>query len=42
VPLLAVESAVHHVTGIAQRRGELTIEIGIIFNDEQAHDGLRM
>jgi len=31
-----VEGAVDHVTCVAQRRGELAIEIGIIFNDEQA------
>ncbi len=37
MPLLAVEGAVDHIAGVAQRRGELAIEIGIVFNDEQAH-----
>ena len=41
VALLAIEGAVDHVAGIAQRRGELTIEIGIVFNDEEAQAGLR-
>ena len=37
VPLLAVESTVDHIAGIAQRSGELAIEIRIVLNDEQAH-----
>ena len=42
MPFLAVERAIDDVAGVGQRRGELTIEIGIIFNDEQAQDGLRV
>ncbi len=42
VPLLAVERAIDHVAGVGQRRRELAIEIGIVFNDEQAQAGLRM
>ena len=42
VPLLAVEGAIDHIAGVGQRRGELTIEIGIIFNDEQAQARLRI
>ena len=41
MPLLAIEGAVDHIAGIGQRRGQLTIEIGIVFNDEQAQAGLR-
>ena len=37
VPLFAVEGAIDHVSGIAQRGGQLTIEIRIVLNDEQAH-----
>ena len=39
--LLAIKSAVDDITGIGQRRGELTIQIGIVFNDEQAQAGLQ-
>ena len=42
MPLLAVEGAIDHIAGVGQRRGELTVEIGIVFNDEQAQDGLRV
>ena len=41
VPLLAVERAIDHIAGIGQRRRQLTVEIRIIFNDEQAQAGLR-
>ena len=41
MPLLAIERAIDHISGVGQRRGQLTIEIGIIFNDEQAQAGLR-
>ena len=36
MPLLAVECAIDHISGITQRGGELTIEIRIVLNDEQA------
>jgi hypothetical protein len=38
---LAVEGAIDHVTGVGQRRRELTIEIGIVFNNQQAQGNLR-
>ena len=41
VALLAIEGAVDDIAGVGQRRGELAVEIGIIFNDEQAQAGLR-
>ena len=41
VPLLAVERAIDHIAGIRQRRRQLTVEIRIILNDEQAQAGLR-
>ena len=41
VPLLAVERAIDHITGIRQRRRQLTVEIGVILDDEQAHAGLQ-
>ena len=41
MPLLAIEGAVDHITGIAQRRRQLTVEIRIVLNDEQAQAGLR-
>ena len=37
MPLFAVEGAVDHISGVAQRRGKLTIEIRIVLNDKQAH-----
>ena len=37
MPFLAVEGAVDHVTGIGQRGRELTVEIGIVLDDEEAH-----
>ena len=37
MPLLAVERAIDHISGVAQRGGELAIEIRIVLNDEQAH-----
>jgi len=36
MPLLAVEGAVDHVTGIGQRGGELPVEIGIVFDNKKA------
>ena len=39
--LLAVERAVDHIAGIGQRRRKLTIEVGIVFDDEKAQGGLR-
>jgi hypothetical protein len=36
MPFLAVERAINHIAGVAQRRRQLAIEIRIIFNDEQA------
>jgi hypothetical protein len=41
MPLLAIERAIDHISGVGQRRCQLTIEIRIIFNDEQAQAGLR-
>ena len=32
---LAVEGAVDHIAGIGQSRGELTVEVGIVLNDEE-------
>jgi hypothetical protein len=37
VPFLTIESAVDHIAGIAQGRRQLTVEIRVVFNDEQAH-----
>jgi hypothetical protein len=42
MPFLAVKGAIDHIAGVGQRRRELTIQIRIIFNDEQAQAGLRM
>jgi hypothetical protein len=42
MPLFAVERPIDHVSRIRQGRGQLTVEIRIIFNDKQAHAGLRM
>jgi hypothetical protein len=39
---LAVERAVDHIAGVAQRRRQLAIEIRVIFHDEQAQAGLRV
>ena len=36
MPLLAVEGAVDDVTGVGQRGGELAVEVGVVFDDEQA------
>jgi hypothetical protein len=33
MPFFAVEGTIDHVSGIGQGRSQLTIEIGIIFND---------
>jgi hypothetical protein len=40
MPFFAIERAIDHIAGVGQR-GELMIKIGIVFNDEQAQDGLR-
>ena len=37
MPFLAVEGAVDHVAGVGQRGRELTVEIGIVLDDEEAH-----
>jgi hypothetical protein len=39
--LLAVERPVDHIAGVGQRRREMTIEVGIVFDDEKAQGGLR-
>ena len=41
VPLLAVERPVDHITGIRQRGRQLTVEIGVILDNEQAQAGLQ-
>ncbi len=41
MPLLAIERAIDHITGIRQRRRELTVEIRIVLNNEQAQAGLQ-
>jgi poly-beta-hydroxyalkanoate depolymerase len=42
VALLAVEGAIDHIAGVGQRRGELAVEIGIVFDDEKAQGDLRV
>src|SRR4029077_16440706 len=37
VALLAIESAIDHISGVTQCGGELTIEIRIVLNNEQTH-----
>jgi hypothetical protein len=41
MPLFAIEGAIDDVAGVGQRRRQLTIEIRVVFNDEQAQAGLR-
>jgi hypothetical protein len=41
MPLFAIERTIDHVTGVGQRGRELTIEVGIVFDDEKAQGGLR-
>jgi hypothetical protein len=41
MPLLAVEGAIDDIAGVGQRRGELAVEIRIIFDDEKAQGDLR-
>jgi len=41
MPLLAIERAIQTHIRRGQRRCQLTIEIGIIFNNEQAQASLR-
>ncbi len=36
MPFFAVEGAIDHIAGVGQRRRQLTVEIRIVFNDEQA------
>jgi hypothetical protein len=38
VPLLSVESPVHHVTRIGQRGRELTIEIGVVLDHQKTQE----
>jgi hypothetical protein len=37
----AIERAIDGVSRVRKRCGQLAIEIRIIFNDKQAHNGLR-
>ena len=41
MPLLAIEGAIDHVAGIGQRRGQLAVEVGIVFDDQKAQVSLR-
>jgi hypothetical protein len=41
MPLLAVERAIDHITGIRQSRRKLTVEIRVVLNNEQAHASLQ-
>ena len=41
VAVLAVAGAVDGIAGLAQRVAELTVEVWVIFDDENAHVGLR-
>jgi hypothetical protein len=41
MPLLAIERTIDHISGVSQCRCQLTIEVGIIFNDKQAQADLR-
>jgi hypothetical protein len=41
MPLFAIEGAVDHVAGIRQRRRQLTVQIRVILNNEQAQAGLQ-
>jgi hypothetical protein len=41
VPLLAIERAIDHITGIRQCRRKLTVEIRIVLNNKQAQAGLQ-
>src|SRR5215211_7715569 len=41
MPLLPVKGAVHHVTGVGQGGGELTVEVGIVLDDKKAQGLLR-
>jgi hypothetical protein len=41
MPFFAVKRTINDISGVRQRRCQLTIEIGIIFNDKQAQAGLR-
>ena len=42
MPFLAVKGAVHHVAGIGQRGGELTVKVGVVFDYEKAQGVLRL
>jgi hypothetical protein len=37
MPLLAVHGLVHHVAGITEGGDYLPVQVGIVFNDENAH-----
>src|SRR6185437_17089007 len=41
VSLLAVEGAIDDIAGVGQRGSKLAIEIGVVFDDEQAQGYLR-
>ena len=41
MPFFAIERAIDDIAGVAQRRRQLTIEIRVVLNDEQAQAGLR-
>jgi hypothetical protein len=41
VPLLAIERAIDHITGIRQSRRKLTVEIRIVLNNKQSQAGLQ-
>jgi hypothetical protein len=42
VSLLAIKGAIDDVTGVGQRRRQLTVKIRIVFNNKQAQAGLRI
>jgi hypothetical protein len=42
MPLFTIEGAINDITGVGQRGGQLAIEVGVIFNDEQAQGGLQI
>jgi hypothetical protein len=42
MPFLTVEGPVDHIAGVGQRCGQLTVEIRVVFNNEQTHAALQM
>jgi hypothetical protein len=42
MPLFTIEGSINDIAGVGQRGGQLTIEVRVIFNDEQAQGGLQM